>query len=101
MYSLQEVNAKLDYVNSVVFDAQDYFCPMETFKIKLNQKFIVSAKLAKLSKMKSQEFKRSRYSSRFKALKKQCRDEVKAIKQRRINAAVEDGEGSNSWLSKI
>ena len=61
----------------------------------------MSAKLAKLSREKSMEFKKNRYSTRFKSLKKQCKEEIKIIKQRRINAAVQDGDGSNFWLGKM
>ena len=101
MYGLRGVDAKLEYVNSVIFAAQDLYCPMETFTVKLGHNPHVSAKLAKLSKLKAAEFKKHRYSARFKELKKQCKSELKAIKQRRIEAAVTEGEGSNSWLGRL
>ena len=61
----------------------------------------MSAKLEKLYKLKSREFRKHRYSARYKELKKECDAEIKAIKKKRIDAAVADGSGSNSWLSKM
>ena len=52
--------------NQAVFDAQDRYCPVEEFKVRLNRKYFVSAKLAKLSKLKSREFRKHRYSARYK-----------------------------------
>ena len=94
-------DAKLDQVNSILLSAQDHFCPVETFKVRLGRHPMVSARLARLSKLKSLEFKKHCYSQRFKDLKKQCKAELRMIKQKRINAAVEAGEGSNSWLGRL
>ena len=82
MHSLPGVDAKLDHVNSVLFSAQEYYCPVESFKVKVNRNYIVSAKLANLSRQKSNEFKKHRYSPKFKQLKKECRLEMKNIKKR-------------------
>ena len=60
-----------------------------------------SAKLAKLSQLKSKEFRQNRYSNKFKDLKKACKQELRCIKQKRIQAAVNDGDGSNSWLGRL
>ena len=65
-------DAKLEVFNQVVLDAQEKYCPVEEFKVRFNKKFIVSAKLAKLSRLKSKEFRKNRYSTEFKALKKEC-----------------------------
>ena len=84
LYNTNGVDAKLEVVNAILFYTQDVFCPMEEFKVRLNGKYIVSAKLAKLSKLKSFEFKKHRYSRKFKDLKRQCRAEVRNIKQNKI-----------------
>ena len=54
-----------------------------------------------MSRLKFKEFRKNRYSSKFKDLKKECDAEIKEIKRKRIAAAVADGKGSNSWLSKM
>ena len=101
LYSLPGVDSKLLYMNEVLFAAQDHFCPLETFTVRLGKHPHVSARLAKLSKLKSEEFRKHRYSSRFKDLKEECRQELQRIKQRRIQDAVNDGDGSNSWLGRL
>ena len=63
------VNAKLEYVEDVLFRAQDLYCPIETFTVKKNRNFVVSSKLVHLSRLKSVEFKKNRYSPLFKELK--------------------------------
>ena len=80
LHSLQGVDSKLEYMNAVVFSAQDQFCPVEQFTVRLNQKFIVSAKLSKLSRLKSVEFRRNRYSLKFKSLQKEFMEVIRAIK---------------------
>ena len=67
-------------MNTILFEAQDMFCPVESFQVKVNNNFSVSAKLVKLSRQKSKEFKKHRYSQRFKELKKQSNQEIRAIK---------------------
>ena len=71
LYNTKGVDAKLDVVNDIFAYAQDTFCPMEEFKVRLNGGYLVSAKLARLSKMKAKEFKKNGYSKRFKELKKE------------------------------
>ena len=57
--------------------------------------------MARLSRVKAKEFKKNRYSLRFKQLKKECAAELKAIKQKKINEAVLAGSSPNSWLGKL
>ena len=97
MHTAVGVAAKLDLFNKVVFEAQDWYCPVEEYRVRLNRKYIVSAKLAKLSKLKSKEFRKNRYSAKFRDLKKECNKEIREIKKRRIDAAVADGKGSRSY----
>ena len=40
-------------------------------------------------------------NSTGKDLKRQCKGDIRCIKQRKIEAAVKDGNGSNSWLGKL
>ena len=94
-------DAKLDYVDNVLFAAQDAFCPMEHFTVKTHRHPFASAKLAHLSKLKSREFKKNRYSDKFKRLKKACKEEIRAAQQRRIQEAVKAGSSNNSWLGKL
>ena len=49
IHQVAGVDAKLVSVEEVLFLAQDSYCPVETFQVKLNGKFRVSAKLARLS----------------------------------------------------
>ena len=58
LYSLKGVDSKLDYVESVLFAAQDSFCPLQSYTVKLNGSYRVSAKLAHLSKLKTKEFRK-------------------------------------------
>ena len=74
---------------------------MESFVVCLNASFPVSAKLAMLSTQKASEFRKHRYSQRFKDLRKLAKVEKKRILQRKINEAVAEAEGSNSWLSRL
>ena len=43
MYSATNVDAKLAILEDVMFPAQDYFCPVEEYEVKLNNKFRVSS----------------------------------------------------------
>ena len=56
------VDAQLDTFDEVVHSAQQFYCPLEHYSVKLNNKFYVSAKMAKLCKQKSAEFKANQYS---------------------------------------
>ena len=69
--------------------------------MRLNRHVDVSARLVKLAKQKSQEFRKHRYSPRFKQLKKECKEELRQIKQKRIQDAVAAGDGNNSWLGRL
>ena len=60
LHSLSSVDSKLEYMNHVLFSAQDFYCPLETFTVRLDKHRHVSAKLARLSRLKSEEFKRNR-----------------------------------------
>ena len=84
LHNLQGVDAKLEYVNHTLLTAQDHYCPLETYTVRLGRHPHVSARLARLSKLKANEFKKHRYSHRFKQLKKECKEELKNIKQKRI-----------------
>ena len=95
------VDAKLSYVNQVLFSAQDTFCPLEQFSVKIDRYQFASAKLAKLSRNKSAEYKKHGYSKKFKDLKKQCKAEIKCMQRRRINEAVAAGSSNNSWLGRL
>ena len=53
LYGIKGVDAKLEYFESVVLPAQDELCPIEFFTVRKNSVFPVSAKLAKLSALKS------------------------------------------------
>ena len=101
IYNLRGVDAKLAYFQEVVFPAQELFCPMEEFVVRLNSSFPVSAKLAKLSRLKASEFKKNRYSRKFKALKKEAKEEKRKILKQKIEEAVIEADGNNSWLSKL
>ena len=57
--------------------------------------------MVNISKLKSQEFKRNGYSTRYKELKTAAKLEIKDIRSRKINEAVADAGGSNSWLSRM
>ena len=98
LHCLKGADAKLFYLNEVLFSAQDCFCPLEHISIRIDKHPFASAKLAKLAKLKSKEFRKHRYSFRFKELKKECKEELRNIKQRRIQEAVDAGDGNNSWL---
>ena len=74
--TVEGTDAKLNLVNCVLFSAQEAFCPLESFKVKTNRHYFASAKLARLSKEKSKEFKKHRYSVKFKRLKRECRVEI-------------------------
>ena len=91
----------MEYVNHTLLTAQDHSCPLETYTVRLGRHSHVSARLARLSKLKANEFKKHRYSHRFKQLRKECKEELKNIKQKRIQAAVDYGDGTNSWLGKL
>ena len=95
LHSLAGADAKLQYFENVAFPAQDFYCPMESFVVRLNASFPVSAKVAMLSTQKASEFCKHRYSQRFKDLRKL--DKVE--KKRKIDEAMAEVEGSNSWLS--
>ena len=71
------------------------------FTVKVDRHPHASAKLARLAKLKSAEFRKHRYSTRFKELKKECRAEIQSIKRKRIQDAVNEGDGSNSWLGRL
>ena len=101
LHSLVGVDAKLHYLESVTLPAQELYCPMETFVVRMNAAFPVSAKLAKLSALKASEFRANRYSQRFKELRKLAKAEKRFILQRKISEAVSDANGSNSWLSRL
>ena len=98
---VEGVNQKLDLVNYVLFSAQDAFCPLEEFSVKVNRYPFATARLAKLSREKGKEFKKNGYSEKFKRLKKECKNEIKQSKQKRINEVVQAGPSSNSWLGRL
>ena len=75
--------------------------PLETFTVKTDRHPYASAKLAKLSKLKAAEFKKNRYSTKFKDLKAECKTELRRIKQSRIQEAVRAGDSNNSWLGRM
>ena len=54
-----------------------------------------------MSKLKSAEFRKNRYSERYKALQREVKKEIRSIKSTRIQKAVEDAGGNNSWLSRL
>ena len=99
--NLEGVNKKLGLVNEVLFAAQDSFCPLEEFTVKVDRYPFASARLASLSCSKSKEFKKNGYSSEFKRLKKACREEIRCARRKRIDEAVQAGKGNNSWLGKL
>ena len=79
LYSIPGPDAKLSYVEEVLFTAQDSFCPLESYKVRMNGSYRVSAKLAHLSHAKSKEFKKHGYSPQFKVLQKKVKTKIKAI----------------------
>merc|ERR1712030_146550 len=101
MHNLVGADAKLMYFEDIAFNAQDLYFPMESFAVRLNAAYPVSAKLAKLSALKAAEFRKHRYSQRFRDLKKLAKAEKKNILQRKIGEAVANADGSNSWLSRL
>ena len=92
---------KLDIVNEVLFSSQEVFCPLKQFSVKVDRHPYATAKLACLAKVKAKEFHKNRYSPRFKQLKRECREEIKKAKQRKIEEAIRAGSGNNSWLGKL
>ena len=101
LHALGSVHSKLEYMEQVLFNAQEVYCPIEEINVRLNSKFRVTAKLAHLSHLKSREFKKHRYSTRYKELKKLCKEEIRVYTRKRIDEAVKDGNGSSSWLSRL
>ena len=85
MFALGSVDLKLDYLEQVVFNAQEIYCPTEEVNVRMNGRFHVSAKLVHLSRMKSIEFKKHRYSKRYKELKKQCKLEIRECTRKTID----------------
>ena len=94
-------NEKLSIVNDVLFNAQDAFCPLKKFTVKVGSHHYASAKLVRLSKEKAKEFCKTRYSERFKQLKRDCKAELRQAKQRKIEEAVKAGGSNNSWLGRM
>ena len=84
LYDAVGVNAKLEVFENVTHFAQDSFCPLEHFRVKLNNKFHVTAKMARLCKLKSDEFKKNQYSTRFKEMKKLVAAEKKEAQRKKI-----------------
>ena len=101
LYNAGGVNAQLDMFEKISSHAQDVFCPTQTFKVKLNDKFHVTAKLARLCELKSKEFKKNQYSPRFKELKRQIEAEKKEAIGKKIKAVVDKSGGTLSWLSRV
>ena len=62
LYHAADVNQMLEIIESTIKLASEFFCPVEYVRVKLNQDFYVSTKLAKLCKEKSLEHKRHGYS---------------------------------------
>ena len=55
MYDAEGIDNKVDIFNFTLKQAVNDFCPQTTTRVRLNEKFYVSAKLAELSKEKNHE----------------------------------------------
>ena len=78
LYEADGVDSMLNVFEEAVFNAQEAFCPEEVTRIRLNPKFHVTPRLARLSKLKAAEFKANRYSRRFKELQKLAKEEKRS-----------------------
>ena len=58
-----DVNQKLDVVNGVLYEAQEAFCPLVHYSVRVDKHSYAASKVTWLSKLKTKEFWKHGYSS--------------------------------------
>ena len=76
MYDAKGVDKKIELFNESLANVIDQFCPIKSTRVRLNDKFFVSAKCVELSEMKSREYRKNKNSQEFKRLRKAIKIEI-------------------------
>ena len=101
MYDAGGIDSMVESFNSTLDQAINQYCPAITTRVRLNDKFYVSARLAELSAAKNKEYRKHKNSQRYRELKREVKIEIKESNKKKINDEITNAKGTYAWLKKI
>ena len=77
MYDAGGIDSMVDILNNTIEQAVNQYCPTVSTRVRLNDRFFVSARLAELSAAKNKEYRANKNSPRFRELRHQVKKRSK------------------------